>query len=116
MGLINLETTNFELTIFSIYQALPLITQIKDDLLNGRAFEVLTKANFALGNAPEGFEFSWQALSYYETRSNRRWQAGLYNLVERQYMELGQLDWAELYFQQAFGERVPTKNTLTAHK
>jgi len=103
-GLLNLETTNFELTISSIYQALPLITQIKDDLLNGRAFEVLAKANFALGNAPEGFEFSWQALSYYETLSNSRWQAGLYNLVGRQYMELGQLEWAERYFQQAFDQ------------
>jgi len=101
-GLLNLETTNYELTISSIYQALPLITQIKDDLLNGRAFEVLAKANFALGNAPEGFEFSWQALSYYETLSNRRWQAGLYNLVGRQYMEMGKSDWAERYFQQAF--------------
>lgn len=112
-GLLNLETTNYELTISSIYQALPLITQIKDDLLNGRAFEVLAKANFALGNAPEGFEFTWQALSYYETLSNRRWQAGLYNLVGRQYMEMGQLDWAERYFQQAVDQMVnlPTNKT-----
>lgn len=103
-GLLNLETTNYELTISSIYQALPIITELKDDLLNGRAFEVLAKANFALGNASEGFEFSWQALSYYETISNRRWQAGLYNLVGRQYMEMGQLEWAERYFQQAFDQ------------
>lgn len=103
-GLLNLETTNYELTISSIYQALPLITRIKDDLLNGRAFEVLAKANFALGNAPEGFEFSWQALSYYETLTNRRWQAGLYNLIGRQYMEMNQLEWAERYFQQGFGQ------------
>lgn len=112
-GLLNLETTNYELAISSIYQALPLITQIKDELLNGRAFEVLAKANFAMGNAPEGFEFSWQALSYYETLSNRRWQAGLYNLVGRQYMEMGQLEWAERYFQQAFDllESQPTNKT-----
>jgi diguanylate cyclase (GGDEF)-like protein len=112
-GLLNLETTNYELTISSIYQALPLITQTKDDLLNGRAFEVLAKANFALGNAPEGFEFSWQALSYYETLSNRRWQAGLYNLVGRQYMEMGKSDWAERYFQQAFDlmEGLPINKT-----
>lgn len=112
-GLLNLETTNYELTISSIYQALPLITQIKDDLLNGRAFEVLAKANFALGNTPEGFEFTWQALSYYETLSNRRWQAGLYNLVGRQYMQMGQLDWAERYFQQAVDqmEGLPTNKT-----
>jgi len=112
-GLLNLETTNFELAISSIYQALPLITQIKDELLNGRAFEVLAKANFVLGNAPEGFEFSWQALSFYETLANQRWQAGLYNLVGRQYMEMGQLDWAERYFQQAFDqlEDVTTNKT-----
>ncbi|MBW6471796.1 MAG: GGDEF domain-containing protein [Anaerolineaceae bacterium] len=112
-GLLNLETTNYELTISSIYQALPFITQIKDDLLNGRAFEVLAKANFAMGNAPEGFEFTWQALSYYETLSNRRWQAGLYNLVGRQYMQMGQLDWAERYFQQAVDqmEGLPTNKT-----
>jgi diguanylate cyclase (GGDEF)-like protein len=103
-GLLNLETTNYELAISSIYQSLPLITQIKDDILKGRALEVLAKANFALGNAPEGFEFSWQALSYYETDSNRRWVAGLYNLVGRQYMEMGQLEWAERYFQQAFDQ------------
>ncbi|PKO04598.1 MAG: hypothetical protein CVU41_16275 [Chloroflexi bacterium HGW-Chloroflexi-3] len=112
-GLLNLETTNYELAISSIYQALPLITQIKDDLLNGRAFEVLAKANFALGNAPEGFEFSWQALSYYETLSNRRWQARLYNLIGRQYMEMGKPDWANRYFQQAFDqmEALPINKT-----
>ncbi len=103
-GLLNLETTNYELAISSIYQSLPLITQIKDDILKGRALEVLAKANFALGNAPEGFEFSWQALSYYETDPNRRWVAGLYNLVGRQYMEMGQLEWAQRYFQQAFDQ------------
>ncbi len=112
-GLLNLETTNYELAISSIYQALPLITHIKDDILKGRALEVLAKANFALGNAPEGFEFSWQALSYYETHTNRRWVAGLYNLVGRQYMEMGQLEWAERYFQQAFDqmEGLPTNKT-----
>ena len=103
-GLLNLETTNYELAISSIYQALPLITRSKDDLLNGRAFEVLAKANFALGNAPEGFEFSWQALGFYENLTNHRWQAGLYNLIGRQYMEMGQNDWAEKYFQQAFDQ------------
>ena len=103
-GLLNLETTNYELAISSIYQALPLITQLKDDLLNGRAFEVLAKANFALGNAPEGFEFSWQALGYYEHLPDRRWQAGLYNLVGRQYLEMGQTEWAERYFQQALDQ------------
>lgn len=112
-GLLNLETTNFELTISSIYQALPLITHIKDDILEGRALEVLAKANFALGNTPEGFEFSWQALSYYETLPDRRWVAGLYNLVGRQYMDMGKLDWAERYFQQAFDqmEGLPTNKT-----
>jgi tetratricopeptide (TPR) repeat protein len=112
-GLLNLETTNFELTISSIYQTLPLINQINDDSLKGRALEVLAKANFALGNAPEGFEFSWQALSYYETLPDRRWVAGLYNLVGRQYMDMGQLEWAERYFQQAFDqmERLPTNKT-----
>jgi len=103
-GLLNLETTNYELAISSIYQALPLITRLKDDLLNGRAFEVLSKANFALGNAAEGFEFSWQALGYYETISDHRWQAGLYNLIGRQYLEMRQFEWAEKYFQQAFDE------------
>ena len=105
-GLLNLETTNFELAISSIYQALPLITEHKDDLLIGRAFEVLAKANFSLGNTPEGFEFSWQALGYYENLTDRRWQAGLYNLVGRQYMETGQLEWAERYFQQALDHLV----------
>ena len=103
-GLLNLETTNYELAISSIYQALPLITRLKDDLLNGRAFEVLSKANFALGNAAEGFEFSWQALGYYETIPDHRWQAGLYNLIGRQYLEMRQFEWAEKYFQQAFDE------------
>ncbi|MDO9086738.1 MAG: diguanylate cyclase [Anaerolineaceae bacterium] len=103
-GLLNLETTNYELAISSIYQALPLITAQKDDLLSGRVFEVLAKANFALGNAPEGFEFSWQALGYYENLVDPRWQAGLYNLVGRQYMEMGQLDWAERYFKQAMDQ------------
>jgi diguanylate cyclase (GGDEF)-like protein len=103
-GLLNLETTNFELTISSIYQALPLINQINDDSLKGRALEVLAKANFALDNVPEGFEFSWQALSFYETLSDRRWVAGLYNLVGRQYLDMGQLEWAERYFQQAFDQ------------
>jgi diguanylate cyclase (GGDEF)-like protein len=103
-GLLNLETTNYELAISSIYQALPLITRLKDDLLNGRAFEVLSKANFALGNAAEGFEFSWQALGYYESLTDHRWQAGLYNLIGRQYLEMRQFEWAEKYFQQAFDE------------
>jgi diguanylate cyclase (GGDEF)-like protein len=103
-GLLNLETTNYELAISSIYQALPLITEHKDNLLSGRAFEVLAKANFALGNAPEGFEFSWQALGYFENLVDRRWQAGLYNLIGRQYMAMGQLDWAERYFNQAMDQ------------
>lgn len=103
-GLLNLETTNYELAISSIYQALPLITRLKDDLLNGRAFEVLSKANFALGNAAEGFEFSWQALGYYESLPDHRWQAGLYNLIGRQYLEMRQFEWADKYFQQAFDQ------------
>ena len=103
-GQLSLETSNYELAISSIYQALPLITGSKDDLLNGRSFEVLAKANFALGNAPEGFEFSWQALGYYENLPNHRWQAGLYNLIGRQYMKMGQNEWAEKYFQQAFDQ------------
>ena len=103
-GQLSLETSNYELAISSIYQALPLITSSKDDLLNGRSFEVLAKANFALGNAPEGFEFCWQALGYYENLPNHRWQAGLYNLIGRQYMKMGQNEWAEKYFQQAFDQ------------
>lgn len=100
-GLLSVDTTNYEVAISSIYQALPLITQQKDDLLNGRALEVLARANFYIGNAPEGFEFCWQALGFYENLSNPRWQSGLYNLVGRQYLEMGQLEWAERYFQLA---------------
>lgn len=103
-GLLNLEITNYEFAISSIYQALPLITRFKDDLLTGRAFEVLAKANFILGNTPEGFEFCWQALGFYENLSNRRWQSGLYNLVGREYLEMGQFEWAERYFQLAFDQ------------
>lgn len=112
-GLLNLETTNYELAISSIYQALPMITRLKNDLLMGRAFEVLAKANFAVGNMPEGFEFSWQALGYYEKLGDQRWQAGLYNLIGRQYLEMGQVEWAEKYFKQAFDnlEGLPKNKT-----
>jgi len=102
--LLSLDTTNYAVAISSIYQALPLLTQQKDDLLNGRAFEVLARSNFYIGNAPEGFEFCWQALGFYENLSNPRWQAGLYNLVGRQYLEMGQTEWAERYFQQALNQ------------
>ncbi len=112
-GLLNLETTNFELAISSIYQALPMITRLENDLLSGRAFEVLAKANFAVGNMPEGFEFSWQALGYYEKLEDQRWQAGLYNLIGRQYLEMGKVEWAEKYFKQAFDnlEGLPKNKT-----
>lgn len=60
------------------------ISLLEDDLLNGRAFEVVAKANFEVGNIADGFEFSWQALGYYETLKDHRWQAGLYNLIGKQ--------------------------------
>ena len=103
-GLLSIDTTNYEVAISSIYQALPLITDQKDDLLNGRALEVLARANFYIGNTTEGFEFCWQALGFYENLDNPRWQAGLYNLVGKQYLEMGQGEWAERYFQLALNQ------------